>query len=118
MKAAPAPRIGWLPALLAPSSRGLLPLCRRWRSNAKAEFDRLLPHGRETEGHEILSMIDDAGRDVGYLWFTIEDRPPGRVVFIYDIAVEPEFRRRGHAQAALAYTEAYARDICDPWSGS
>lgn len=77
---------------------------------SKAEFDRLLPHARETEGHELRSMVDDEGRDVGYLWFTIEDRPPGRVVFIYDIAVEPEFRRRGHAQAALAYTEAYARE--------
>ena len=46
-------------------------------------------------------MIDDAGEAVGYVWFTIEDRPVGRVVFIYDIAVDPEHRRKGHAQAAL-----------------
>ena len=30
-------------------------------------------------------------------------------MFIYDIAVDPEHRRKGHAQAALAEIEAYAR---------
>lgn len=76
---------------------------------SKAEFDTLLPQGLHTPGHEIRSMVDDDGRAVGYVWFTQEDRPPGRVVFIYDIAVDPEFRRKGHAQAALAAVEDYAR---------
>ena len=77
---------------------------------SKAEFDALLPQGRETPNHEILSMIDGEGQDVGYLWITQEDRAPGRVVFIYDIAVDEAFRRRGHAQDALAYAEQYARE--------
>lgn len=76
---------------------------------SKAEFDALLTQGLQTPGHEIRSMIDDDGQAVGYVWFTIETRPQGRVVFIYDIAVDPEFRRRGHAQAALAAVEEYAR---------
>ena len=76
---------------------------------SKAEFDALLPQGLQTPGHEIRSMIDDAGEAVGYVWFTIEDRPVGRVVFIYDIAVDPAHRRKGHAQAALAEIEDYAR---------
>lgn len=77
---------------------------------SKEEFDTLLPRGLQTPGHEIRSMIDDAGDAVGYVWFTIEDRPVGRVVFIYDIAVDPEHRRKGYAQAALAEVEAYARE--------
>lgn len=77
---------------------------------SRAEFEALLPKGLQTEGHEIHSMVDDEGEDVGYVWFTIEDRPVGRVVFIYDIAVDPEFRRRGHAQAALVQVESYARE--------
>ncbi|MBI2781156.1 MAG: GNAT family N-acetyltransferase [Chloroflexi bacterium] len=77
---------------------------------SKGEFDALLPQGLHTPGHEIRSMVDDDGRAVGYVWFTIEDRPQGRVVFIYDIAVDPEYRRRGHAQAALLQVEAYARE--------
>jgi ribosomal protein S18 acetylase RimI-like enzyme len=77
---------------------------------SKGEFDALLPQGLQTPGHEITSMIDDDGQAVGYVWFTIEDRPVGKVVFIYDIAVDPEYRRRGHAQAALLEVEAYARE--------
>jgi ribosomal protein S18 acetylase RimI-like enzyme len=77
---------------------------------SKAEFDALLPQGLQTPGHEIRSIVNDAGELVGYVWFTIEDRPQGRVVFIYDIAVDPEHRRQGHAQAALLEVEAYARE--------
>ena len=77
---------------------------------SKGEFDALLPQGLQTPGHEITSMVDDAGQDVGYVWWTIEDRPVGKVVFIYDIAVDPEHRRKGHAQAALVEVERYARE--------
>lgn len=77
---------------------------------SKAEFDALLPNGLQTPNHELRSMVDDDGNDVGYVWFTVEDRPPGRVVFIYDIAVDESFRRRGHAQAALAAVEDFARE--------
>lgn len=77
---------------------------------SKGEFDALLPNGLQTAGHEIRSMIDDDGQPVGYVWFTIENRPQGRVVFIYDIAVDPAFRRRGHAQGALLAVEAFARE--------
>ena len=77
---------------------------------SKKEFDELLPNGLQTPNHEIRSMVDEDGRDVGYAWFTQEDRPPGRVVFIYDIAVDPAFRRRGHAQDALTAIEEYARE--------
>jgi len=77
---------------------------------SRAEFDALLPNGLQTAEHELRTMADDEGRDVGYVWFTIEDRPQGRVVFIYDIAVDPAFRRLGHAQAALALVEDYARE--------
>jgi ribosomal protein S18 acetylase RimI-like enzyme len=75
---------------------------------SKAEFDALLPQGLQTPGHQIVSMVDDAGQDVGYVWWTIEDRPVGKVVFIYDIAVDAEHRRKGHAQAALAEAERFA----------
>ena len=74
------------------------------------EFKRLLPNGRETLGHEIRSMVNETGEKVGYAWFTIEDRDPGRVVFIYDIAVDPAHRRRGYGRLALAELDAYARE--------
>ena len=73
-------------------------------------FAELLPDGRETPGHEIRSMVNDVGERVGYAWFVPEDRPFGRVVFLYDIAVDPTHRRKGYAHAALGEIEAYARE--------
>jgi ribosomal protein S18 acetylase RimI-like enzyme len=77
---------------------------------AEAEFAKLLPDGRTTAGHEIRSMVNDAGEKVGYAWYTIENRDVGRVVFIYDLAVDPAHRRHGYARLALAEIDAYARD--------
>ena len=78
-------------------------------ARSEAAFAELLPDGKATSGHELRSMIDDAGERVGYAWFVPEDRPFGRVAFIYDIAVDPAHRRKGHAQAALAEIEAWAK---------
>jgi ribosomal protein S18 acetylase RimI-like enzyme len=77
---------------------------------AEAEFAKLLPNGRETPGHEIRSMVNEAGEKVGYAWFTVEDRDVGRVVFIYDLAVDPAHRRQGYARLALAEIDGYAHD--------
>ena len=77
---------------------------------SRREFAQELPDGRATAGHEVHSIVTDAGERVGMVWFATEERPFGRVVFIYDISIEPAHRRRGHAQAALAEVEAYARE--------
>jgi ribosomal protein S18 acetylase RimI-like enzyme len=77
---------------------------------SRRAFAELLPQGRATPGHEIRSMVDDAGVPVGYAWWVPEDRPFGRVAFIYDIAVDPAHRRKGHAQATLAAIADWARE--------
>jgi ribosomal protein S18 acetylase RimI-like enzyme len=77
---------------------------------AEAEFAKLLPNGTQTPGHEIRSMINDGGEKVGYAWFTIENRDVGRVVFIYDLAVDPAHRRHGYARLALAEIDTFARE--------
>lgn len=77
---------------------------------SEGEFAHLLPDGRSTPDHELRSMFNEAGERVGYAWFVPEDRPFGRVVFIYDIAVDPAHRRNGYAQAALGEIEAFARE--------
>ena len=77
---------------------------------SREAFDQLLPAGRETVGHEIRAMVNDAGEKVGHAWFTIENREVGRVVFIYDIAVDAAHRRKGYARLALEEIDAYARE--------
>lgn len=79
-------------------------------ARSEADFATLLPDGRATTGHELRSMVNEDGERVGYAWFVPEDRPIGRVAYIYDIAVEPVHRRKGYARQALAEIEAFARD--------
>lgn len=76
---------------------------------SERSFAELLPDGRSTAGHELRSMVDEGGERVGYAWFVPVDRPLGRVVYIYDIAVDPYHRRKGYAQQALSQIEAFAR---------
>jgi len=77
---------------------------------SERSFADLLRDGRSTDGHELRSMVNAEGERVGYAWWVPEERPFGRVAFIYDIAVDPAHRRKGYAQAALAEIEAFARD--------
>jgi GNAT superfamily N-acetyltransferase len=76
---------------------------------SREAFDQLLPDGRQTAGHELTAMRNDAGDHVGHAWFTIEVREQGRVVFIYDIEVYEAYRRHGYGRAALAEIDEYAR---------
>jgi ribosomal protein S18 acetylase RimI-like enzyme len=73
-------------------------------------FDELLPQGLATPNHELQVMVNDADERVGMLWTTIQDREPGRVVFIYDIEVDEAHRRRGYARLALAEIERRAAE--------
>lgn len=77
---------------------------------ATQEFALLLPDGRDTPGHAMRTIINEDGERVGMVWFAPEDRPFGRVVFIYDITIELAHRRRAYGQAALEAVEAYARE--------
>lgn len=80
------------------------------QERSERSFAELLPDGRSSSGHELRSMVNDDGERVGYAWWVPEERPFGRVAFIYDIAVDPAHRRKGYAQAALAEIEAHAKE--------
>jgi ribosomal protein S18 acetylase RimI-like enzyme len=73
-------------------------------------YRELLPDGLRTPGQVIRSIVNVDGERVGYAWWARREQPLGRVAFIYDIAVYPEHRRRGYAQAALAEIDVWARD--------
>jgi GNAT superfamily N-acetyltransferase len=88
---------------------GTWPAAEALERSARSYIE-LLPDGLETAGQELRSMVTDDGDRVGTAWFVVEDRPIGRVVFIYDIAVHPEHRRKGYAMAALGAIETYARE--------
>jgi ribosomal protein S18 acetylase RimI-like enzyme len=61
-----------------------------------------LPQGRETPNHFLHEIHDSAdGQVVGSLWFAIDTQHGAASGYLYSIRVEPAFRGRGHAKAAL-----------------
>jgi len=67
----------------------------------------MLPEGRVTPGHAFLSIVDE-GHVVGRLWLG-PHRDRADAAYIYDIAVDEEFRGRGFGRAALEQADDWAR---------
>lgn len=76
------------------------------------EFAHLLPQGLATPDHHLYEIIcPDTGQTVGHLWFAIEVRHGLRMAYVYDLAVQPEHQRRGHASRAFKAMEARVRAL-------
>jgi len=80
-------------------------------ARARETYDRFLPEGVRTPGqHLFLIHSLETGRDVGMLWIGAQ---PGSVKgsgFVYNLYIEPPFRRQGFARAAMLAAEAEARN--------
>ena len=72
-------------------------------------YQRRLPKGRETPGNHFAKVMDsDTNAPVGEIWYEAE-REGGKLQFTVEwIQIEPEFRRRGYASAALHSLEEMA----------
>lgn len=76
---------------------------------SRAEFARLLPAGLETADHRIYEIEDEAGGHVvGFVWLAFVPKGAMKSAYVYQVFVQPEFRRQGHARAALQSLEAIA----------
>jgi ribosomal protein S18 acetylase RimI-like enzyme len=89
----------------------------RWSADealqlARSEGERLLPQGVATPDnyfYEIKASAD--GDTVGQLWFAALPRGSQRIAYLFQIEVYPDFRRRGHARAALRAFESLAAEL-------
>ena len=71
-----------------------------------------LPLGLRTPDNYLFEIV--AGEDgacVGYLWFAVVEKNGLQSAFVYDVAIKPEFRRQGHAQAAFDALEPLVRKL-------
>ena len=76
------------------------------------ELDGLLPDGPLTRDHYLYSVRDESNQtEVGYLWISPRDSGAGRALWIYDIVVHEEYRRRGYAERMLHLAEDRAREL-------
>jgi RimJ/RimL family protein N-acetyltransferase len=79
---------------------------------AARDVDGLLPEGPATQGHFLYSVRDDStDADVGIVWFALRNPGVGRSVWIYDIIIKENFRRKGYASRTLELVEDRAREL-------
>jgi ribosomal protein S18 acetylase RimI-like enzyme len=82
------------------------------QQKAEADFPAVLPLGLETPGHFIF-VVEVIGEPVGRLWLAERHLGGWPVLYVYDVAIDPEQQGRGYGRAAmrLAEDEARARGI-------
>ena len=76
-------------------------------SKSQADFEALLPDDLDTVGHELWSVTDADGDEVGILWVATDRRP--NYAFIYDIEINPDRRGEGFGTAALLALDEWCR---------
>ena len=91
---------------------------------SRSDYVSLLPQGLETPDnflYEIHAVPDATGSTastrVGYLWFAVVEKNGIRSGYVYDLEISPEYRRRGHAEAAFAAMESRASEMGLPSLG-
>ena len=78
---------------------------------AKAQIEKLLPAGQQSENQHLLSIrIENSADAIGYIWLTFIDRPTGKEAFILDLLIKESFRDRGFGYKSLQSAEAYSRE--------
>ena len=79
---------------------------------SRAEFQSELPQGLATPDNFLLEIRATAdGLAVGHLWFAVQSKHGQRTAFVYDVEVQPEHRRQGHARRAFEALEALAGEL-------
>ena len=74
---------------------------------ARAELNNLFPEGLATPDQYIFCVMD-GDTEVGYLW--INEQKKGHKVWIFDIVVYEQHRRKGYATAIFTALEKFMRD--------
>lgn len=84
----------------------------RWKeedaiSNAKKEFDMLLPEGERTLNNNLFIICDKA-QEVGMIWLAQKAAEEG---FIYDLNIWEENRGKGYGKKAMEELEVEAEKL-------
>lgn len=79
---------------------------------ARSELERLLPGGVATPDNHFYEIKGQpAGAPVGFVWFAAMPRGERRLAYVFQLLVYSQFRRRGHARAALVAVESLASGL-------
>ena len=74
--------------------------------------DQLLPGGLQTPGHFFYTLkTEDGAQQVGSLWFTLDEHEGEKAIFVMDIQIDPQHRRKGYGKEAFLLMEEKAREM-------
>lgn len=85
-----------------------------WKENeamelSKKSFLKLLPDGKNTKGHAVMSIIDkENGKNIGVMWVEWKNKEFDST-YIWDIVIYEEFRRMGYGFSAMKELEKMAK---------
>ena len=86
-----------------------------WNENeaidlSRESFAKLLPDGRKTVGHSIMTIIDETTTDkVGILWVEWKNMEH-KSSYIWDLVIYEKYRRRNYGTRALKSLEKMVKD--------
>ena len=75
---------------------------------ARRDFEALWPDGRPGPGQWVYT-VEEAAVGVGYLWIAERDNRGRRVIWIYDVEIDEQFRGRGLGREAMQLAEQEAK---------
>jgi ribosomal protein S18 acetylase RimI-like enzyme len=78
---------------------------------SRKSFDDLLPEGLATSGNHLFTIRNPQKRNVGSIWFAIQDRGGTQIAYVYDIVIKEEHRRQGHAKRAFIALEEKVKSL-------
>lgn len=74
---------------------------------SKAEFDEMLPQGKNTVNNFIYVMVNTKNEDVGFIWYK---KCFDNEAFICDFLILEEFRKKGYGKQTLLLIENEAKE--------
>lgn len=73
---------------------------------ARALFAEMLPQGMDTPDNYFYEIVDEWDEvTVGMLWFSVRERAGKTSAYVWDVVIEPEHQRKGHASRAFRELE-------------
>lgn len=73
---------------------------------AKADYETLLPRGLKTPSNHLLSIyVDQSPRPIGLIWFEAREKRGRKAAYIFDFAIDEQWRGKGHGAEALRVLE-------------
>jgi ribosomal protein S18 acetylase RimI-like enzyme len=73
---------------------------------SRQQLPRLLKNGLDTDGMHVFVLVDEAQREVGWLWLgtSLEDPDAG---FVWDVIIDEAVRGQGYGRAAMTAAEDF-----------